>query len=107
MTLPFSGRCISAGLGWIAVGGDSRGECAFIKITWRSENPQVEVDASLPLELRPASQQQSSDSNPDAALEPWPEVILQELGKDIVNSVVIHNLARDQSKLPAPVVVLW
>lgn len=107
MTLPFSGRCISAGLGWIAVGGDNHGECAFIKITWRSENVQLEVDASLPLDLQTTSQR-ASDSGPDAALEPWPEVILQELGKDIVNSVVIHNLAsRDGSKISEPVVVLW
>lgn len=89
------------------MGGDSRGECAFIKITWRSENPQTEVDASLPLDLQNA-QQQASDQNSDAVVEPWPEVILQELGKDIVNSVMIHDLAsKDRSKISEPVVVLW
>ncbi|KAE8158744.1 hypothetical protein BDV40DRAFT_291506 [Aspergillus tamarii] len=33
--IPFEPRCLAAGYGWIAVGGNENGECAFIKISER------------------------------------------------------------------------
>ena len=31
-TLPFEARCLAADLGWICVGGEEKGDCAFLKI---------------------------------------------------------------------------
>ena len=31
-TVPFDSRCLAADLGWVCVGGESNGDCAFIKV---------------------------------------------------------------------------
>ncbi len=105
--LPWTPICLAAAYGWIVVGGPNNGRCAFVKI--RVEGPEetssrasrrhAEVDALLPLDLDVQSRLQAyhflAGTRPD-----WPdsdllsgrkaEVQIQELGKDIVNSVTIH-----------------
>lgn len=97
-------------MGWVAVGGTERGDCAFIRL--REENGRrtgsvstpADVDTPLPLDLDPSSRR----------LPPWapgeyepesqvrrdnrrraPEVQIKEFGGKIVNSVTLHRLAGD------------
>lgn len=114
MTLPFTPQCFTAGLGWIAAGGRSNGDCAFIALAWKSRQPQevhsqAEVDSVLPLGLDTASrrlpQWLPNEQPPNA--EPCPELTVQELGGSIVNSVTIHDLRNsDDAAIDEPVVVL-
>ncbi|WEW59027.1 hypothetical protein PRK78_004495 [Emydomyces testavorans] len=90
--IPFEPKCLTAGLGWIGIGGSENGDCAFIKLgdsgissprTGTSATPGADIDSPLPLDL-----------DPDLRRLPprAPEVIVQEFGGSIVNSVTFHRL---------------
>ncbi|EER29637.1 hypothetical protein CPC735_073190 [Coccidioides posadasii C735 delta SOWgp] len=92
--IPFEPKCLTAGLGWIGIGGSENGDCAFIKLgdsgitspRTRAAALDADIDSPLPLDLDP----------PLRRLPPRaPEVIVQEFGGSIVNSVTLH-------RLPAP-----
>ncbi|KAB8222243.1 WD40-repeat-containing domain protein [Aspergillus novoparasiticus] len=108
--IPFGPRCLAAGYGWIAVGGEHNGECAFIKISDRQvrvrEDPSTsqpsDIDSALPIDLgAPTRTSQSwlSGDEPDLAQDAdqtqLPDVQLHKFGGDIVNSVTIHQLPGD------------
>ncbi|EDN04508.1 predicted protein [Histoplasma mississippiense (nom. inval.)] len=59
--VPFSPRCLTAGLGWIGIGGSEHGDCAFIKIGETTSGtppgmlpPRTDVDSPLPVDLDPS-----------------------------------------------------
>ncbi|PGH18706.1 hypothetical protein AJ80_04359 [Polytolypa hystricis UAMH7299] len=92
--VPFEPRCLTSGLGWIAVGGADNGDCAFIRIgnpplssTDGAATPsQTDVDTPLPLDIESILRR----------LPSWaPEVQIHEFGGSIVNSVTLHRLPGD------------
>ncbi|KAK2814672.1 hypothetical protein FQN49_008112, partial [Arthroderma sp. PD_2] len=92
--VPFDPKCLTAGNGWIAVGGTERGDCAFIKLDSTSQAPgtavpgsPIDVDSPLPLDL--------DNSLPRRTLPYPPNVSVRELGGSIVNSVTLHRLPSD------------
>lgn len=109
--IPFEPKCLTAGYGWIGVGGSDKGECAFIRITDQSVRVQdddvpashpSEVDSALPIDLDPPTRVSSpwptgeeSESARRANQRPLPEVQLHNFGGSIVNSVSIHRLPGD------------
>jgi hypothetical protein len=108
--IPFEPKCLSAGYGWIGVGGSDNGECAFIKISDRGVRVRVDppttqpsdVDSALPIDLgAPATISQSwlsgdePESTQDADRRQLPDVQLHKFGGSIVNSVTIHRLPGD------------
>ncbi|KAL4888938.1 hypothetical protein BDV59DRAFT_187551 [Aspergillus ambiguus] len=112
--IPFEPRCLTAGYGWIGVGGSDNGECAFIKISdqavrVRDNSPapsSVEVDSALPLDidgLRRVNQSwlagEEPQRNPDGRGRPLRDVQLHKFGGSIVNSVTIHRLPGDNKNL--------
>ncbi|KAM5495700.1 hypothetical protein McaMca56_005337 [Microsporum canis] len=89
--VPFDPKCLTAGNGWIGVGGTESGDCAFIKLDQGLQGPEtavpgspVDVDSPLPLDL--------DTPIPRRTLPYPPNVSVRELGGSIVNSVTIHRL---------------
>ncbi|KAL1955257.1 hypothetical protein VTO42DRAFT_8855 [Malbranchea cinnamomea] len=84
--VPFDPKCLTAGLGWIAVGGSNHGDCAFIKLrssfSGGLNEALADVDSPLPIDLP------SRRSFPSRL----PEVIVHEFGGLIVNSITLHRL---------------
>ena len=64
VTIPFEARCLAAAYGWICVGGETSGDCAFINIGERNGEPGSFCH----------------------------ELLVAMLGKDIVNSMNIQIL---------------
>lgn len=109
--IPFEPKCLTAGYGWIGVGGSDNGECAFIRISDRdgrlpeddvSSSYPSEVDSALPIDLEPPTRVSSpwpSGEAPESARHdphrPLPEVHLHKFGDSIVNSVTIHRFPGD------------
>ncbi|EEP76813.1 predicted protein [Uncinocarpus reesii 1704] len=92
--VPFEPKCLTAALGWIGVGGSENGDCAFIKLGDSSgiSSPRTRasalgsgIDSPLPLDFDPALR-----NLPPRA--PVVEVIIQEFGGSIVNSMTLHRL---------------
>ncbi|PGG96794.1 hypothetical protein GX51_07658 [Blastomyces parvus] len=88
--VPFAPKCLTAGLGWIAIGGSEHGDCAFIRIgDPTSEVPRAmlplrsDVDSPLPVDLDLARPRYSPSSS---------NIKIHEFGGSIVNSVTIHRL---------------
>lgn len=99
--IPFGPKCLTAGHGWIGLGGAENGECAFIKLpTTHHEGRRSDVDSALPIDLDSASGSSSlfgsegtpGSSNRHASRRPLPEVQLHRFGGSIVNSVTVHCL---------------
>ncbi|KAK3051508.1 hypothetical protein LTS18_012409, partial [Coniosporium uncinatum] len=84
-SLPFKVRCTSAGYGWICAGGGEHGQFAIVRLDDGSA-PAAEVDDLLPVEFSSRTTRRSS--NP-ARL---PKVKIDNIGKDIINSISIHQL---------------
>lgn len=63
-TVPFEARCLAAAYGWVCVGGETKGDCAFIRLG-------------------------DEDSLPSHFCH---ELIVEMHGKEIVNSMTIHRL---------------
>lgn len=110
--VPFEPKCLTAGLGWIAIGGTERGDCAFI----RHEDynaplrhglagaSSADVDTPLPLDLDPSSRRlppwAPGEYDPETELRRadhrrLPEVQIKEFGGKIVNSVTLHRFPGD------------
>lgn len=96
---------MDAGHGWVCMGGESNGQCAFISIDQArcgGLNPlqNAEVDGVLPLDLDPDSRALTHPHVPltRSHMSSPPKYDLQdhELGGSIVNSVTIYLLPSDQ-----------
>jgi Uncharacterised protein domain (DUF2415) len=77
-TVRFQARCLAADHGWVCVGGESDGNCAFIRIEEPPVVPRC-FSANLSVDV---------------------------LGGDIVNSMNIHLLLEDNESEPEPVVLI-
>ena len=101
LTLPFSPRCLAAGLGWICIGGEQNGDSAFIRLRRNESDTRYKV-----------GERSSSKTLPDlgqnnGGLSSYPELVLNELGGDIVNSITLHELLNvGSSDWNEPVAVL-
>ncbi|MCJ1354411.1 MAG: hypothetical protein MMC33_004399 [Icmadophila ericetorum] len=116
-TLPWEPQCLGAGHGWIGVGGGEKGRCAFIKVgvddlkagNWRA-SLFSEVDALLPLDLDPESRMLARDFLHQRRIplssRRRPSYEEFELGKNIVNSIVIDRLKDKDGNLEDPVAIL-
>ena len=104
-SLPWKPFCLDAAYGWICVGGDENGQCAFVKVDEigngrGTSHIRAEVDDLLPLDLDPDYRQIRHDLR---GTEPWPrypigpkyELQFHELGAERVNSIKIHALDND------------
>ncbi len=118
-SLPFQPLCLDAGYGWICVGGEKHGQCAFISI----DEPEIgetalgrhsEVDDLLPLDLDPESRRPLHEfrrTTPRWALYPGEnfakyELQAHELGGTRVNSVTIYLMRSEQKGFKDEVVVV-
>lgn len=116
--IPFEPKCLTAGYGWVGVGGSDNGECAFIRITGEGVRLQddddddvpasrlSEVDSALPIDLDPPTRlsppwpsREVQESARRASSRPLPEVQLHRFGGSIVNSVTIHRFPGDGKSL--------
>lgn len=77
-TVPFEARCLAARHGWICVGGETKGDCAFVRIGEDNYKPG----------------QYGHD------------LIVEMLGKEIVNSMTIHRIPSKHAGQPEETVVL-
>ena len=113
ITVPFTPRCLAAGLGWICVGGQDLGNCAFIKLNEEESEARFQVDSRLPINLSGTSRTNATEQSthgedaPPAATSPFgtnvggteptfkwqPDLLVHELGGDIVNSITIHEIS--------------
>ena len=104
ITVPFFPRCLAAGLGWVCLGGVNNGDCAFIRLKEQDDQGSLSVDARLPINL-PEANEETLPGNagdrrpiprvlaPEAEFNFQPDLLVQELGGDIVNSITIHDLS--------------
>ncbi|KAH1744395.1 hypothetical protein KXV74_006140 [Aspergillus fumigatus] len=103
--IPFEPKCLTAGYGWIGVGGSDNGECAFVRIADRTARgdtsvlPSSDVDSALPINLEPPTRlsppwpsRGEPESTRQALIPLMPEVQLHKFGGSIVNSVTVHRL---------------
>ena len=107
-TVPFEICCLGAGYGWICVGGQSTGQCAFIDVRERRPfSPQgdaarhAEVDSLLPLYLEPHSGTLAQDyisrgSGDRASSSRTAKVHKREIGNEIVNAITVHRIESQQ-----------
>ena len=104
ITIPFAPRCLTAGLGWVCLGGESNGDCAFVRLHEQDDKDGLHVDARLPINLPEAIEETLQDNAedrrslprvlaPEAEIKFQPDLLVQELGGDIVNSITIHDLS--------------
>ncbi len=78
-TIPFEARCLAADLGWVCVGGEINGDCAFIK---------VETD---------------EQGHPKCFGH---DLVVDLLGGEIVISMSIHTMVHDGKAPDEPVVLI-
>ncbi|KAJ4529780.1 hypothetical protein HRR86_003191 [Exophiala dermatitidis] len=78
-TIPFEARCLAADLGWVCVGGEVNGDCAFIKVEKDQHGHPTCFGHDLVVDL---------------------------LGGEIVNSMNIYNVANDGNGPDEPVVLI-
>ena len=84
-----------AGLGWICVGGEQNGDSAFIQLnktesdTWFRVNPASPSDSPR----RTTRKTLPGFGQDDADSKSYPELVLNELGGTIVNSITLHQLS--------------
>lgn len=100
--MPWKPFCLDAAHGWICVGGDENGQCAFISIDESgarrtSFQSHAEVDDLLPLDLDPEYRHHRHDFRRTPQWSRYPmvpkyELQHHELGGARVNSVKIHLL---------------
>ena len=107
--------CLDAAFGWICVGGQTKGQCAFIEIRTNTLDPTLpiyqhtEVDDLLPLDLNPdprAILSQGRSTSQPAIRPPTYVPHEHEIGEDVVNSVVIHRLLGEKNGLGDDTVVI-
>ncbi|KAK5080275.1 hypothetical protein LTR05_008724 [Lithohypha guttulata] len=78
VTIPFEARCLAAAHGWVCVGGETRGDCAFVYIG-------------------------EHDGQPGGFCH---ELLVEMLGKEIVNSMTVQILKPDVEGYEEETVVL-
>lgn len=87
--LPFDARCTASGYGWVCVGGgEGDGHFAAIKLDGSGD-----VDAALPINAW------RSERRP-------PNVKIESLGEEIVNSISIHRIQDEEAHLDDIVAVV-
>ena len=125
-SLRWKPSCLDAAYDWICVGGQSKGQCAFIEIGRRNSGSSLsspsssslpslqhaEVDDLLTLDLNPESRELIHQRSPTLRLPLFqsPTYTTHEynFGDRIVNSVVVQRLPGGQEGLEDQiVVVLW
>ena len=94
------------------MGGDSNGDCAFVRLNREDDDEKRfhQVDARLPISLPIQPEQSEKDDNTDAGsvsvvdssasavqnhFQRQPELLTQEFGGDIVNSITMHEVANN------------
>jgi len=77
-TVPFEARCLAADHGWIAVGGELKGDCAFVRVDEENEEPKCFGH----------------------------DLVVDVLGGEIVNAMTIHRLQNQSESENEPVVVI-
>lgn len=109
VTLPFLPRCLVAGLGWICLGGEQNGDCAFIRL----DKEQAETRSQGHPVSPPDSPRRTTRKilpglgQNDTGSSSYPELFLQELGSKIVNSITLHELSNHgKSTWDEPVALL-
>lgn len=108
--------CLDAAYGWICVGGDDNGQCAFIRINdtgigRANTQSHAEVDDLLPLDLDPEYRHIRHDFRPTPEWPRYPrgptyELQHHELGGDRVNSVKIQLIPNGKQKLENEIVAV-
>ncbi|KEF58418.1 uncharacterized protein A1O9_06344 [Exophiala aquamarina CBS 119918] len=78
-TIPFEARCLAADLGWVGVGGEVNGDCAFVKI------------------------EKDEHGHPKCFGH---DLVVDLLGGEIVNSMNIHNMMGEGQAPDEPVVLI-
>lgn len=78
-TVPFEARCLAADLGWVGVGGEVNGDCAFVKI------------------------EKDEHGHPKCFGH---DLVVDLLGGEIVNSMNIHNMVGKGQVPDEPVVLI-
>ena len=111
---------MGAGHGWICVGGNDKGRCAFLQIAESvpagvahgAGGRHTEVDALLPLDLDPESRMLAHEFlhrhaiSPTGTVRRRPKVHIHELGGLIVNSITVHKLCSGKEGLQDEIVAL-
>ncbi|KAK2741566.1 hypothetical protein FQN57_005549 [Myotisia sp. PD_48] len=83
--VPFDPKCLTAGLGWIAVGGTDNGDCAFISLESSSSTPCLsESDSRLLV------------NGGESTISCPPEVFVHQFGGTIINSITLHRFPSDE-----------
>ena len=111
--------CLDAAYDWICVGGQFKGQCAFIEVKRNSNHAassplsfsrHAEVDDLLPLDLDPDSRALVHQGSSTLRLAPSrsPRYTLHEyeIGDDIVNSVVVQCLPSGREGLEDQIVAV-
>lgn len=106
ITLPFTPRCLAAGESWICAGGDNHGDCAFIKVR-RADAAPMDVDSLLPLDSSNLNSKTSTSGTETATFPDLkqPELVLEQMGGYIVNSITVHNLVHGNDVSEAVAVI--
>ncbi|EXJ57820.1 uncharacterized protein A1O5_12378 [Cladophialophora psammophila CBS 110553] len=78
-TIPFESRCLAADLGWVCVGGEQNGDCAFIKVEKDEHDRPTCFGHEMNVDL---------------------------LGGEIVNSMSIHTVLNEGKTSDEPVVLI-
>lgn len=78
-TIPFEARCLAADLGWVCVGGEMNGDCAFIKV------------------------EKDEHGHPKCFGH---DLVVDVLGGEIVNSMNIHTMTNDGDAPDEPIVLV-
>ena len=115
-SLPWKPFCLDAAYGWICVGGDEKGQCAFIRVDNTGlggvgSPSHAEVDDLLPLNLDPEYRHVRHDLGrtpewPRYSTGPKYELQHHEFGGDRVNSIRIHVLPNAYQKLQGEIVAV-
>ena len=115
-SLPWKPYCLDAAYGWICVGGNKNGQCAFLSIhgsgTPGTQLPShAEVDDLLPLDLDPEYRNVRHDDHhsvppPRHQHEQSYKLHYHDIGTDRVNSVKIHMLPTSNSDINSEIVVV-
>jgi hypothetical protein len=90
-----------AGLGWICAGGEQNGDSAFIRLDKHEKDDRFQAEERSMGKTLPDLGQNNE------GLRSYPELVLNELGGQIVNSITLHELSnRGRSKWNEPVALL-
>lgn len=101
VTLPFSPRCLAAGLGWICAGGEHNGDAAFIRLRKDESDTRFKANEETPRRTLPDL------GKNNVGLNSYPELVVNELGGEIVNSITLHELSnKGNSDWNEPVALL-